>query len=78
MPFKAMPFHGIVCSQQVIVLTKALTCSRAAQWWAVSYEETVAHLDGRRRLEARGLEVHARHDVVLGAGGGDGFERLDV
>ena len=41
-------------------------------------EETVAHLDERRRLEARGLEVHARHDVVLGAGGGDGFERLDV
>ena len=32
----------------------------------------------RRRLEARGLEVHARHDVVLGAGGGDRFERLDV
>ena len=78
MPLRAMPFHGIVCSQQVIVLTKALTCSKGGAGWAVSYEETVAHLDERRRLEARGLEVHARHDVVLGAGGGDGFERLDV
>ena len=78
MPLRAMPFHGIVCSQQVIVLTKALTCSKGARCAGFAYEEAVAHLDERRRLEARGLEVHARHDVVLGAGGGDGFERLDV